>query len=341
MKNRALLLVALASVLTVTVATAQAVSIVTVPVGNPGNAADTTGYGAVAYIYNIGKYDVTNAQYAEFLTAKATSSDPLALWNSNMGSDAEGGITRSGTGPYTYSIKPGQGNEPVVDVTWYDTIRFANWLTNGQGNGDTETGSYTLLGGTPTPSNYSTISRNAGAQWVLPNENEWYKTAYYEPSLNGGSGGYWLYPTRSNTAPIWELSTAVGPNAGTNSANYRDATNGYARTGSSSYTPTQNYLTDVGAYPNSVSAYGTLDQGGDVWQYIEAFIDGSSCCLRGGSWISSPSDLASSTRSSSIPWLQYFDTGFRVASVPEPSTITLLLASGACFLAYAWRRRTA
>ena len=38
-------------------------------------------------------------------------------------------------------------------VTWYDTIRFANWLNNGQGTGDTETGAYTLLGGTPTPSN--------------------------------------------------------------------------------------------------------------------------------------------------------------------------------------------
>jgi hypothetical protein len=31
-----------------------------VTVGNAGNAADTTGYGAVGYIYNIGKYEVTN-----------------------------------------------------------------------------------------------------------------------------------------------------------------------------------------------------------------------------------------------------------------------------------------
>ena len=33
------------------------------------------------------------------------------------------------------------------------------------------------------------------------------------------------------------------------------------------------------------------------------------------------------------------DVGFRVASVPEPSTIALLLASAACLLGYAWRRR--
>ena len=103
----------------------------------------------MSYAYSIGKYDVTNAQYAEFLNAKATSSDPYGLWNSYMSSDAEGGINRSGSGPYTYTVKPGQGNQPVVDVTWYDAIRFANWLNNGQGNGDTETGTYTITGSGP------------------------------------------------------------------------------------------------------------------------------------------------------------------------------------------------
>ncbi|MEY3895678.1 MAG: hypothetical protein RLZZ214_1197, partial [Verrucomicrobiota bacterium] len=44
-----------------------------VPVGNAGNAADTTGYGAVSYAYQMGKYEVTNAQYAEFLNAKGQS----------------------------------------------------------------------------------------------------------------------------------------------------------------------------------------------------------------------------------------------------------------------------
>lgn len=31
-------------------------------VGNSGNAADSTGYGAVAYDYSIGTYDITLAQ---------------------------------------------------------------------------------------------------------------------------------------------------------------------------------------------------------------------------------------------------------------------------------------
>jgi len=47
-----------------------------VSVGNAGNAADpATGslYCAVSYAYKIGKYEVTNAQYGEFLNAKGAS----------------------------------------------------------------------------------------------------------------------------------------------------------------------------------------------------------------------------------------------------------------------------
>ena len=57
-----------------------------VAVGNPGNAPDTAGNcngancGSVGYPYYISKYDVTNAQYAEFLNAKAAS-DPLATYS--------------------------------------------------------------------------------------------------------------------------------------------------------------------------------------------------------------------------------------------------------------------
>ena len=48
------------------------------------------------------------------------------------------------------------------------------------------------------------ITRNAGATYFIPSENEWYKAAYYK----GGStnAGYWTYPTQSNTAPSNMLS---------------------------------------------------------------------------------------------------------------------------------------
>jgi formylglycine-generating enzyme required for sulfatase activity len=63
---------------------ALAVTIDWVTVGLPGNMADEqTGFGAVDYTYRISKYEVTNAQYVEFLNAVAAS-DPNGLYNSEM-----------------------------------------------------------------------------------------------------------------------------------------------------------------------------------------------------------------------------------------------------------------
>ena len=58
-----------------------------VTVGNAGNAADTTGYGAVAYAYKIGKYEVTNAQYTAFLNAVDPSgANANGIYSTSMGS---------------------------------------------------------------------------------------------------------------------------------------------------------------------------------------------------------------------------------------------------------------
>ena len=55
---------AAASLLLATPASAE-VTFDWVTVGNPGNAADTFGDGAVAYVYRISETEVSNAQYAE------------------------------------------------------------------------------------------------------------------------------------------------------------------------------------------------------------------------------------------------------------------------------------
>ncbi|MFY7808318.1 MAG: SUMF1/EgtB/PvdO family nonheme iron enzyme, partial [Fimbriimonadaceae bacterium] len=159
------------------------ITIPTGSIGHPGNAADSTGYGSVAYTYNIGTTEVTNAQYAAFLNAVATT-DTNALYNNSMAGPF-GGITRSGSpGSYTYATVSGRANNPVNFVSFWDACRFANWLHNGQptgaqNNATTETGAYTLtLSGT----NANTITRNAGWLWAVTSENEWYKAAYHQPA---------------------------------------------------------------------------------------------------------------------------------------------------------------
>ena len=209
---------------------------------------------------------------------------------------------------------PGDNNLPVNYVTFYDAIRFANWLDNGQVPGSTETGAYTLLGGTPTPSNdnaITSITRNAVATVFLPSENEWYKAAFYNPKTSS----YFQYPTSSNLAP-----TATGPTSTPNSANYNI---------------TEHALTDVGAYSGTTSPYGAYDMGGDVWQWNDTVISAPYRGLRGSAWDSSSAAMVSSYRNYLNPPDEISDVGFRVACIHEPSTLVLIALGGVAL----WMRR--
>jgi sulfatase modifying factor 1 len=107
-------------------------------------------------------------------------------------------------------------------------------------------------------------------------------------------------------------------------------------TQSASYSSTQNYLTEAGVFSNSGSAYGTFDQGGNVWEWNDAVI-ASSRGERGGSWFYDDDYLQSDNRDFLDPSVESSNRGFRVASVPEPSTYALVLMAGAGWLV--WRRR--
>ncbi len=130
---------------------AHAVTFDWATVGDPLNANDDTGYGGVDYSYRISKYEVTNAQYTEFLNAvDPTGANSLSLYDPSMSTNTKGGINLNGTAASgsKYEIKSGRDNNPVVFVSFFDAMRFTNWLHNGQGSGDTETGAYTIVNGT-------------------------------------------------------------------------------------------------------------------------------------------------------------------------------------------------
>lgn len=322
---------------TASVALAQPlVTIETVTVGDAGNASDVTGFGAVPYEFLIGKYEVTISQYTTFLNAVAAVEPAeylVSLWNPLMATDLNvAGVSRIGSGtlgdPYSYQVV-GSGNRPIAYVSWFDAARFANWVNNGATDGSsTEEGAYYLNGKTSGDA----VSRSADATWWIPTENEWYKAAYYK----GGTtdAGYWSYPTQSDIAPSNEIGGAA------NQANY--APDGsYSVTQSSSYSPLQNYLTDVGVYSGSSSSYGTFDQGGNLYEWND--LDGSEGLergLRGGDWSYDERGPRSTGRSSvDTPDGGGNIIGFRVAAVPEPSTYALLVI-GAAVCAFAIKRRS-
>lgn len=302
----------LAASLALASSAANALTFDLVSIGSLGNPADDTGHGRVDHPYRIGATEVRNGQYVEFLNAVAAS-DPAGLYNPSMGSSSWGGITRSGTpGSYQYATDAFWAERPVNYVSYYDGLRFVNWLENGQPTGaqdatTTEDGSYTFMGAA------AASPRNEGVTFFLPSEDEWYKAAYFDP----GAASYREYPTGWDVFPDCEAAPGAD-----NSANCHFAVGTLSR---------------VGSYADSRSPFGTFDQGGNVAEWNETPVNGGRG-LRGGSWLDPASSdaLAASFRGSGNPAAGSVSMGFRIAMVPEPGT-GLLLSLGLAFLG---RRRS-
>jgi hypothetical protein len=77
-----------------------------VTIGNPGNAADTTGSpnpaGSVGYTYDIGKFEV--------------SEDMITKYNANFGTANNLVITKDNRGT----------NKPATSISWNEAARFVN-----------------------------------------------------------------------------------------------------------------------------------------------------------------------------------------------------------------------
>ncbi len=237
--------------------------------------------GPVPYDYYIGKYEVTNAEYAAFLNAAATTRTNAWLHSFEMGSMPRGGIISNETdGVYSYVVKEGMANKPVNFVSLWQAMAFCNWLTNGQGNGDINSGSYQLTNPNGT---INTGAVRDAAGWAnggvaVASENEWYKAAYYEPGPEGPETGYWLYPTRSNLEPAWTL-----PNSdSSNSANM----NSVVQLGNLFGFPT-----DVGAYTLAISPYGAFDMAGNMDEWNDTIPESNPqgrILASGGSFFDNP-----------------------------------------------------
>jgi formylglycine-generating enzyme len=188
-------------------------------------------------------------------------------------------------------------NVPTNNISWYEAAQFCNFLTSG----DKSQGAYLFSGSNSNPGDFLGIDRDLsistyGTTYVIPTEDEWYKAAYYTGS------GYSTYANGTSTAPI----------AGVNS----------------------NYNWAIGAPWNITNGTqeqnGTFDMMGNVWEWNEAVI-GSARGVRGSSYGNDYYYLGSSVRGDNPPDLDYSHIGFRVASVPEPASVVLLLLGAGLF----------
>ena len=275
--------------------------------GNAGNAADTTTYGAVPYAYRMGKYEIS-----QDAITKATAS----------------GMANVTAGAWT-------GNQPAANINWYEAAAFVNWLNTSTGNQAaynlTFTTSWSMnlwssadawqLGG-------ENLYRNKDAVYFLPSENEWVKAAYYKGG--GTNTGYWLYPTASNTAPT---AVTSGTNAGTAVYLQRFAQGpaGVDVAGA---------LSPYGTMGQAGNIFEWNESGFDGSNSSSS----ENRAIRGGSWDDGVGSLRSSDRNQFTPSVQDNFIGFRVASVdatpiPEPGTwaAMAIFAGGAAFAV--WRRR--
>ena len=242
-----------------------------VVVGDPGNQNDPIyGFGYVPYIYEIGKYEITNEEYAEFLNAVAKFNDPYLLYSSSMSKGLFGGIDRFGQeGSFIYCSKTNYEKRPIVYISWYDLARMANWYHYGKPcTGRSELGT---TEGTNRQGAYDTryfpknhqdlvnydklpFGRNKKALYWIPNEDEWYKAAHYDPTREG-QRKYWNFPVRTD-----ELPNNMAPPGDQHSVNFFKDTFSIGK---------PDFLTNVGEYVYASSYYGTYDQGGNVWEWLE------------------------------------------------------------------------
>lgn len=289
-----------------------------VTIDHPGNPPDTSGSppnaGSVAYVYRIGRYEISRD-----LVNKANAAGGLDITLNRL-----------------KGVSGGPRPEmPATGVSWNEAARFVNWLNTSRGYPPAY--KFAVQPGQPSYSpqwhiqlwtegdeGYDPLNpfRNSGAHFFLPTADEWYKAAFFDPQ----SGSYVLFPTLDGTEPI---PVAYGTYA--NTAVYGQP-----------YGQGPADITQAGG----LSPFGVMGMGGNAFEAEETEMDLVNDSIlsdrghRGGAWASEFSSLLWSRQRSPLPpaWEGNGFDGFRVASVPEPNAHVLgALAWMGLFLA---RRRS-
>jgi formylglycine-generating enzyme required for sulfatase activity len=266
-----------------------------VPISGATN--PTSGFGIVRNDYRMGTYEITNAQWDKFVASYGVpTGSPANAYDQNS--------TLTGA------------NVPINNVSWYEAAQFVNWLNTSTGH----PAAYNFTGA-PGGVDYAlgvwsageaaggtNLYRNKNAYYFLPTENEWVKAAYW----NGTS--------KQNYATKAGESLTQGHGTSKTGWNYYDGVD-------YSTSPAGPWVVGNG----SQELNGTYDMMGNIWEWMESpYTDtsyGTSSMrgLRGGSWGNTQYGFVSSARFNDLPASESSSGGFRVASVPEASSLVMLV----------------
>ena len=157
------------------------------------------GLGVVDNFYRMGKYEITNSQYVEFLQAVAREND-RDLYDSRMYSETIGGIQQielmASDVDFDYAVKDHMAEKPVNFVSFISAVRFTNWLHNGAPTGvadadvdvTIDTGAYDVMPNDNSENSYVIAKKRYRKYWI-PSINQWHKAAYFEPSASSVGTG--------------------------------------------------------------------------------------------------------------------------------------------------------
>jgi hypothetical protein len=171
---------------------------------------EITGHGSVSYEYKIGKFLVTNDEYAEFLNIVGGVGqwglyDARMAFGENPVDGLFGGQRTFRVNGIIYSKRynkfmPNEGysGKPVYWVSYYSAMRYCNWLHHGKPKNNASSlinsGAYNISGSalndsniTPTQRIFTPISQEVffarktrDAKYYIPTIDEWYKAAFYK-----------------------------------------------------------------------------------------------------------------------------------------------------------------
>ncbi len=316
-------------------------------VGNPnwtGGGTYHNNRGRVDYEYKIGKFEVTTSQWVEFVNAALDRppADRIPWVVTPFGWGATS-MTPLNSGGRRYRVLAGGEMIPAGGITWRSAAVYCNWLHNGKSFERSAflNGAYDISTFDDGPTYTDQVTRSPGAQYWIPSLDEWMKAAHWDPvkaNADGAVGGWWFYSNRSDTAPVY------GPPGVLVNGRLAEANSNWSDFNYPGYNP---FTVPLGAYPQTMSAYGLLDLAGGTSEWLEeTFVDVGETYFRARYFDGSPRDSSPfgadrilGMFGGEAPLIPLMDTGLRIAaSIPAPGVLPGLLILGSWTLARSRRR---